>query len=228
MRVALCFSGQPRYLMQTYPYWRNCIIDRYSADVFVHTWKTPLDPAHNQWVSDTVVSLYNPVSFQFETPVEFDVSSYTDRIWPFRITPSAQFSQFTGVQRSQQLRHRHEAAQGFVYDVVVRARFDWYLKRVDFEKNNCVNTARTPTLDGHRFLWRDQQLVGISDQFAYGSSEIMTTYGDMVDNIYNLYHNERVDFCGELFLRAHLAYHNLPIKEHHFDNGIVRDWGVMP
>lgn len=228
MRVALCFSGQPRYLTQTYLYWRHCIIDRYAADVFVHTWKNPLDLSQDQFVQDTVISLYNPVAFQFETPVEFDVSSYTDRIWPFRITPSAQFSQFTGVQRSQQLRQRHEVAQNFKYDVVVRARFDWYLKRVDFQQNLCINTARTPTLDGHRFNWRGQQLIGISDQFAYGTSDLMTTYGNMVDNISHLYHNEAVDFCGELFLRAHLAYHNLDIKEHVFENGIVRDWGVMP
>lgn len=228
MKVALCFSGQPRYLAQTYTYWRDCIINRYNTDVFVHTWKNPVDLVHNQWVTDTVNSIYKPVAFQFESPIDFDVSSYKDRIWPYRISPSAQFSQFTGVQRTQRLRQYHEHSHGFKYDIVVRARFDWYLKSVDFELNNCINTARTPTLDGHRFQFRGHPLIGISDQFAYGSSDLMTVYGDMVDNIHNLYHNEGIDFCGELFLRAHLAYHNMPIKEHVFTNGIVRDWGVMP
>lgn len=228
MKVALCFSGQPRYLDKTYVYWQHCIIHRYNPDVFVHTWLSDSDASLNSWVKQTVQSLYNPVAASFETAPSFDVSSYTDRIWPFRITPQAQFSQFTGVQRSQQLRQRHEAAIGFEYDVVVRARFDWYLRSVDFEHNNCINTARTPTLDGHRFQFRGQQLIGISDQFAYGNSQLMTVYANMVDNIHNLYHNEGVDFCGELFLKAHLESHNITVKQHVFENGIVRDWGVMP
>jgi hypothetical protein len=194
----------------------------------VHTWKDAEDLRKNQWCRDTVISLYNPTAFAFETPPQFDVTSYRDRIWPYRITPAAQFSQFTGVQRSQLLRQRWERSHNFEYDIVVRARFDWYLASVDFELNNCINTARTPTLDGHRFQLRGQQLTGISDQFAYGNSRLMSIYGDMVDNIYNLYHNETVDFCGELFLKAHLTYHNIEVKQHVFQNGIVRDWGVMP
>ena len=228
MKVALCFSGQPRYLDQTHRYWRGSIIDRYNPDIFVHTWQDPTDSNRNQWIRHTVLSLYNPKSFAFETAPQFDVSSFRDRIWPHRILPAAQFSQFTGVQRSQQLRQQWEKANSFVYDVVVRARFDWYLAHVDFEINRFINTARTPTLDGHQFQFRGQQLTGISDQFAYGSSDLMTVYGDMVDNIHNLYHNETVDFCGELFLKAHLAYHNIDVKQHVFQNGIVRDWGVMP
>jgi len=158
----------------------------------------------------------------------FDVSTYTNRIWPHRVTPQAQFSQFEGIKRAQQLRQTQEQATGTPYDVVIRARFDWYLAHVNMETNACVNVARTPTLDGHIFTYDKTQLVGISDQFAYGSSQVMNVYAQVVDNIHALYHRHGVDFCGELFLRAHLHEHNVCIRECSWNNGIVRSWGIMP
>jgi hypothetical protein len=225
VRVALCLSGLPRFLNQTHEYWRRCIINAYHTDVFVHTW---ISATNNQSIQKTILQLYQPKAAEFATIPNFDVSSYKDRIWPHRITPAAQFSQFTGIQRVQMLRQNYEIQNRFEYDIVVRARFDWYLEKVDFEINNCVNIARTPTLDGHKFTYCGQQLVGISDQFAYGSSRVITVYGQLVDRIPHLYHNCGVDFCGELFLRAHCHEQNLPIKQHHWNHGIVRDWGVMP
>jgi hypothetical protein len=158
----------------------------------------------------------------------WDVTMYTDRIWPHRVTPQAQFSQFEGIKRAQMLRQSHEAATGITYDVVIRARFDWYLAQVNLEQNPCVNVARTPTLDGHMFTYDAAPLVGISDQFAYGTSATMDVYATIVDNIPHLYAQHGVDFCGELFLRAHLHEHHVCIKQHNWHNGIVRSWGIMP
>lgn len=228
MRVALCFSGLPRFLNQTYIYWHRSIVSKYQTDVFVHTWLDPFDQVKNSVVKQQVFGLFSPRMAQFEMPEIFDVSSYQERLWPHRITPQAQFSQFLGIKRAQQLRQKTETAFGFQYDIVVRARFDWYLEQIDFEQNPCVNVARTPTLDGHRFRYDQTPLVGISDQFAYGSSENMNIYSTIVDNIPNLYHNHQVDFCGELFLRAHLHENHMCIKQHELNNGIVRDWGIMP
>jgi hypothetical protein len=225
VKVALCLSGLPRFLNQTQAYWHQCIIDPYDADVFVHSWTEPT--AHSS-IQQTILQLYQPKAAEFGSIPQFDVSSYKDRIWPHRITPSAQFSQFSSIQRAQRLRQNYEKHHEFEYDIVVRARFDWYLEKVDFEINKCVNVPRTPTLDGHVFTYCEQQLVGISDQFAYGSSAAMTVYGNLVDRIPHLYHNCGVDFCGELFLRAHLHEQNLSIKQHRWNHGIVRDWGVMP
>ena len=56
----------------------------------------------------------------------------------------------------------------------------------------------------------------------------MSIYSELVDNMPILYKDYKIDFCGELFLKSHLLYHNIEVKEHKFINGIVRDWGVMP
>lgn len=229
MRVALCFSGLPRFIEQTHVYWKNSILDPYGPDVFVHCWKSGSD--HEDKLTETqITNLYQPKLFQHAHVPQFNVASYVERIWPHRITPQNQFSQFTGIKRSQQLRQQWEQQHNFVYDVVIRARFDWYLRHVQLEINHNVNVAHTPTLAGHVFHFHGLglDLVGINDQFAYGSSKTMTMYGKLVDNIPYLYHHHKIDFCGELFLKAHMEYHRITVKQHVWQNGIVRSTGIMP
>lgn len=226
MKVAVCFSGLPRFVQECAPYWHNCLLRVYDCDVFVHTWKQ--NTQQDAVTYALIQQLYAPVRMVQEPVPEFDVSPYTSRVWPHRVTPQAQFSQFEGIKRAQQLRQLQEVSTGRKYDVVVRARFDWYLKQVQFESNSCVNVARTPTLDGHVFTYDEIQLVGISDQFAYGASQVMDVYARIVDNMPSLYADHGVDFCGELFLRAHLHEHGVCIQQHVWQHGIVRSWGIMP
>lgn len=225
MKVAVCFSGLPRFIQECAPYWRNCLLQPYDCDVFVHTWSQHcVQDAHT---CNLIQQLYAPVRYQIEQVPKFDVSSYTHRIWPHRVSPQAQFSQFEGIRRAQHMRQMHEYVRGAKYDVVIRARFDWYLEKIKFTHNPCVNVARTPTLDGHTFTYDSVPLVGINDQFAYGTSRVMDVYATIVDNMPNLYHHHGVDFCGELFLRAHLHEHDVCICEHVWHNGIVRSWGIQ-
>jgi hypothetical protein len=226
MKVAVCFSGLPRFLLECIPYWRKCLLDTYDCDVFVHTWSQSV--SQDALTRQLIHHKYAPIRFKMESAPQFDVSSYTHRVWPHRVTPQAQFSQFEGIKRAQLLRQTQEQAQGYKYDVVIRARFDWYLAQVKLDINPCVNVAHTPTLNGHIFTYDHTQLLGISDQFAYGTSEVMDVYAHVVDNMPHLYHAHGVDFCGELFLRAHLHEHNMCIKQHVLNHGIVRSWGLMP
>jgi hypothetical protein len=226
MKVAVCFSGLPRFIQECAPYWRICLLEPYDCDVFVHTWRQ--SACQDAQTTQLIAHAYQPVRYQMDHVPEFDVTPYTTRIWPHRVTPQAQFSQFEGIRRVQQLRQLQEQVRGHKYDVVIRARFDWYLAQVDLEINPCVNVARTPTLDGHIFTYDQTQLVGISDQFAYGMSSTMDVYAGIVNNMHNLYVNHGVDFCGELFLRAHLHEHDVCIKQHVWQHGIVRSWGIMP
>lgn len=226
MKVAVCFSGLPRFIQECAGYWRKSLLEPYDCDVFVHTWSQNDSQDHNTY--NLVSQLYQPVRYQMDVMPEFDVGVYTERIWPHRVTPQAQFSQFEGIKRAQNLRQVQEKINHKLYDLVIRARFDWYISHINLEINPCVNVARTPTLDGHLFTYDTTQLVGINDQFAYGTSAVMDVYASIVDNIKNLYVNHGVDFCGELFLRAHLHEHRMCIKQHQWQNGIVRSWGIMP
>lgn len=198
----------------------------YNPDVFVHTWLPDGTSQHN--LNQAIQNLYNPRVIWIQKPQNFDVSLYKDRIWPHRTTPNNQISQYTSIKRSLNLCEQWSNSMGVEYDIVVRARFDWFLETVDFELNDSVNVAHTPTLSGHKFLWNNQIEIGISDQFAYGNPQVMKVYAQLVDNLPILYQDYRIDFCGELFLKAHLLYHKVSVAEHKWKNGIVRDDGIMP
>jgi hypothetical protein len=227
MKVAICFSGLPRFLAETLPYWRNSIIEPYKPSVFVHTWFGG-DSYQRQGLTNTLQSYYSPQSMWIQSPETFDTSLYTQRIAPFRTTAQNVISQFTSIQRSLQLCEQYETANNFQFDIVVRARFDWYLKEVVFEINNQINVALTPTLLNHRLTFQGLPYVGISDQFAYGSSDNMRLYGKLADNIPHLYRDHLLDFCGEILLKGHLLSCDLEVKEHRWQNGIVRPDGIMP
>ena len=228
MRVALCFSGLPRFVQQTHKHWQQSIIAPYDPDIFVHCWKTATTDFEQSLIQQSILDLYAPRAAIFATTPVYDTSSFTDRIWPHRITPQNQYSQFDGIKRSQLLRHAWEQQHDFEYDIVIRARFDWYVEKITFECNSAVNIAHTPTLDGHKFMFQQQPLVGINDQFAYGTSDVMLKYAGLVDNIHHLYHHCGVDFCGELLLKAHFYSQDVPVKQHVWNNGIVRSHGIFP
>lgn len=225
MKVALCFSGLPRYVIQTWSYWKQSVLDVYMPDVFVHTW---CDSDQSETLKSQLFSLYAPVSCVVSPPQPQDVSIYKERIWPHRTTPEGVLSQWFSVKHSLQQRKQHELLKGFTYDVVIRARFDWYLQKVDLEINDAWNIAHTPTLAGHKFKFRGQLLVGVNDQFGYGSSHTADVVSELFDQIPHLYQNEQVDFCSELFLKAHLCVNHIQIQEHKWNNGMVRWWGVNP
>lgn len=222
VRVALCFSGLPRFVFETHRYWKHCLLDVYKPDVFIHTWQTTEFDPNNFW------SLYNPRVLTWETPKQYDVSLYKERIWAYRTVPQNQVAQYTGIKRAIQSALEYQNALGFEYDVIIRARFDWFLAHVDLELNSCVNVAHTPGLNGHRFKFMGEEHLGISDQFAYGSAKTMAVYSQLVDNMPLLYTDYGVDFCGELFLKSHLLLNNIEVKQHHWHNGIVRPTGIMP
>jgi hypothetical protein len=226
MKVALCFSGLPRFLHETLPYWKKSILDVYSPDVFVHVWKNQDHSDLN--VKNFIMDAYAPKAMVQQPPKTFDVSIYNERIWPHRTTPQNQLSQYYGIWRSQTLRQEYENHLDRRYDIVIRSRFDWFLENVNLEVNNCINVAHTPTLCNHRFMWEGGEYVGINDQFAYGSSGNMTLYGNLINNLPFLYSQKQIDFCGELFLKSHLLFHNIPVKEHNWNNGIVRQTHIMP
>ena len=88
MKVALCISGQPRYLEEGYAQINKSILQRYSPDVFVHTWwdnsmsnkkmELPSTLSYGRtyyWRENTIdliKKFYNPVVFLYEPQIIFN------------------------------------------------------------------------------------------------------------------------------------------------------------
>jgi hypothetical protein len=90
MRIAICFSGQPRFIEECYPGIKSNIIDsngNHEIDIFVHTWFSPDITGkvlyHNLFSSfsgnakikensiDRIKELYNPKEIRVESPLNF-------------------------------------------------------------------------------------------------------------------------------------------------------------
>lgn len=80
MKIALCLYGQPRSFEKGYETIKKYIIDKFTADVFFHTWETDTKYEVSPWRTDidtksvktkSVVDLYQPKSFLIEKSMNF-------------------------------------------------------------------------------------------------------------------------------------------------------------
>ena len=151
MKVALCFSGQPRYLEEGFRHINKNILQKYSPDVFVHTWwddsmshkKMELPAALSYgrtyyWKENTldlIKKLYNPVIFLHEPQITFDTFSDVN----YQLArPSNVHSMFFSLQKSNQLKIKYEKENSFLYSILNREE---NMKNKTGEKNNKPNSV---------------------------------------------------------------------------------------
>jgi hypothetical protein len=220
MKVALCISGQPRNVQYTYPYIYENLIEPNNADVFIHSWISedivgkPFINSGNfiasniipQNIDQIILDLYNPKKYIFEPQKYFDGSRYEERKYP-GIKPENSISQRYSVFESINL------ALPYQYDCIIRIRFDWGIQIpvevVDFELSalNCPDDSPHDN--------------SINDQFGFGNSKVMSHYGDLYNNMDNLY-NRNIPFCDEILLYHHMMERNIPMNLIHIPYQIIR------
>jgi hypothetical protein len=202
-RVAVCFAGLPRLQQSTVAKWQQFITD-YSADVFVHTWQEP-SSIRSQTVAKIAES-FEPKQLLIEPVKQFNTARFNERIWPHRSQPGNVISMWYSIKRSIGL-----ALDWDQYDIVCRARFDWWCESIELENNDGLTVPDDPGLSGHHFTYRGAHFIAHNDQFGYGSPDVMQAYATTFDRIPWLYSDDGVDFCSELFLTANMISYNIPV-----------------
>lgn len=208
MKIALCFSGQPRSVEETFPYIEEHILTPFSPDVFAHVWYDTTwtgkrlvsaggviasNPMPND-VIQKIQTLYNPKRLFIDAPKEFDEKEYNTRKFP-QIKPQNSLSQRYSIQKSFELLDGQ-------YDVVIRMRFDWAIQ----------TTIELPKVFGKILMPNDcLHEDGVNDQFAIGPTHLMKIYCNLYDNIDRLFYNDGVVFCDEILLYRHLKQYNVPM-----------------
>jgi len=151
MRVAVCISGQLRFVEKTYPHIYQHVILPNNADVFVHAWYDErklmtecIDPTRNRALEPTirekVIELYKPKKAFFEPPRDFS-KSYSNVKVPMswitavkggsleqsknHIVYSA-YSMWYSIYKCNELKEEYAQEHGIHYDYVIRMRFDAY------------------------------------------------------------------------------------------------------
>jgi hypothetical protein len=192
MKIALCFSGQPRGLSVAYEYYKRSLLSVYDVDVFCHSWSSDLD--------QQILDLYNPKDYIFE-PVKFDenddkkyVNTPNPDKWPPRFTLSA----FYSINESKKMFQ----SAGINYDWVIKTRYDYALNvkipfdQLDKKKLYIPNCRMVP-----------ERNFG-NDQFAFSSELVMSKYMSTYENL-DIYYSRGTQMIGEEMLKANLIHNDL-------------------
>jgi len=195
MKIALCFSGQPRSFKEGYKYYKKNLLNKYDVDIFMHTWTSKYD--------DAIIKLYKPKLYIFEETLKADFDSrYTNtpnpEKWPPRFTVAALYS----MSRVLDLKMTCEKENEFTYDWVIKTRTDYALNLVlPFDK-----------LDPNKLYIPDCRMVPTrdfgNDQFAFGSSDIMNKRMSVFNNI-DYFYTKGVQMIGEDMASAQMKLNGL-------------------
>jgi hypothetical protein len=174
MKIAVCFSGQVRTGVETFPVLRKFFGNLFSdIDFFIHTWT---NNSISKWALDNrdpsiayaifpadgleeIKVLYKPKSM-----IVNDLPVYNKKITDERrIKFSSVNPMFSSIYESNKLKTQYEHDHGFTYDIVLRLRFDQIFdinntlsKEIDYflrrSFNDHLNLNRLSTCDYHNKL----------------------------------------------------------------------------
>jgi hypothetical protein len=224
MKIALCLSGQPRFIEEAFPCIQKNIIEcNGNIDIFLHCWfdveeagkrfSNTSDTTREQGngvIKDNTIellkSLYRPVSISAEPQVDFshrvkpEYTAARDKTNPF-----ATFSMWESIARCNNLKTLHETKNGFTYDVVVKARFDLKIETaltiVAFDKSSLHTSGHNP----------NQNLV--EDILFFASSNVMNQVTELPDLLDGHFHKINI-WNNEQLLHTHCVYKKIPVVRH--------------
>lgn len=220
MKLAFCFSGQPRDVRNTIENIKDSWSKNHDVDFFYHSWRSNKDVAfRNDAPSDTysenifeyIDRVLNPVDCLIETPIFFK-KRYNDSVhWPcyhpvFNLNPDQNIqSMFYSMKCCNELKSKYEQKNNFVYGAVVKCRFDYIFSKeynlIDFDLN-CLHT-KNDCMHTH---------YAINDHIALSNSKNMDIYCSLFDSLEEHYNNG-VEFNPEVILGYHVAVNGLQVSK---------------
>jgi hypothetical protein len=208
MKVAVCFSGQPRNVARGYEYLAKNLLEVNDCDVYAHTWWAdpgsvfsnngqPLNaPVSTRYMKE-IIDLYRPMGFVAgPLPKSFADKNVKSRA-PYT-PPVNMYGMFYSMMVSNSLILHKK------YDCVVRTRFDWALKR----------PLQLDTFD-MAHVWHPQGCAhkdGIVDHFGFSSPENMNVYCSTFHGLDGLAETD-VMFTGETLLKKWLEMNDRSMQE---------------
>lgn len=175
MKIAICLSGHIRTWKKCYESWKliwenipNC-----EVDFFIHTWNenySRINLANTQLSKidkkeiDELISIINPKEFIIETPKKI-----LHLNGPSSLRVEKYLSQYYGVMKCARLKKNYEIKNDFIYDVVIRSRFDLYFKESIL--NNDFIELNYKTIYGFHYVYNwDARSFRFGDIFFYSDS----------------------------------------------------------
>lgn len=217
MKIAVCISGSTKHINSSL-----ISIERlksiYDIDVFIHTWRISDFNKFNECSGSKNTSFYCPLEIiKAYNPVKFIIEDYSDAYEYFKnkmedynyntyyndsIGP---LSMFYSMYNCNLIKNSYYKK----YDMNIRMRFDSKI-------NSDIQILEK--LD-KSFLHIPQEMDynGIHDQFAFGNTELMNMYCNVINDIEK---TDRSVYHPEKILYECLTYNSVPINRFAFSVGI--------
>lgn len=201
MKIAICLSGQPRFLKKCIPSLKKHLLEKNEADLFIHTWwdsslvnehfDSSIPYQHGRvgvFERDVPELIYelNPTLFIIEKPFNFNseglISAPTANV-------SSLLSNFYSQQKSIELKRQFENDHDFIYDAVLRTRIDmYYYDSIDiksvFRKNCFLLNAEWQT--ERQYMIQGLGDYTMDDNFVIAESKLIDIYGETYSNFRSL------------------------------------------
>lgn len=217
MRIALCLSGQPRFIKLGYQFIKKYLLDNNNnIDIFLHAWYNPLDvdkpynsaqlysSGHVGYVEkDTdlfLVDNFKPKKYIIEPQIDF--SEYSKNL-PNHQNAKKEImcSIFYSIFKSNELKKKYELENNFNYDLVVRTRYDLaYFDNINFfdymDNLNKIHVLKNYQEDQDMF---NSSCNPMPDIFSFSNSKNMDIFSSVFPNMKQISENLDIPF-GERYL----------------------------
>lgn len=214
MKIALCFSGQPRTFEECFSYVKENLIESNPQHEF------DLIASFN---SDSELSWASEYDFKALEVIDFnkDINlpnlTYQDNKYTINYPPRAKvtFYQLFGIKQVNELRKSYELKNNIQYDYIVRMRPDFkFLTEVDLS-NLTSDKIYIPVEHDH---------FGYNDRFAIGSRNLMDVYMSRLD-FWMEQHPEIINYTThvETNLKIWLILNNIGIERIPFSYCMSRE-----
>lgn len=233
MKVAICYSGQPRNCSSTYQNHKKYLYDFFKANnietfTFAHFWSSlqkddTLSQTRINYDNDNVEvfrDLWRPIKLLEEKQRMFENNYIPDPRFPHPVQNI--FSMFYSIYKSWELASQFQTEQSLYFDLVIRIRSDLYFQGKPFNARqiNKLNSIYIIS-DSYRHT-----SYSVGDIFAIGPSHCMKIYMNLYNNLDKMI-TKGAAVNPECLLGYWLQYCSVPVSFVPLNHILFRDVGSM-
>ena len=238
MKVALCWSGQPRVIDIGYQKLKNALLDHNDVDVFVHTWfddenlstesVIPGREGHqiNPHAIDQIIHLYKPKAISVEKPKtwnrQFEYPQKTfekAHTWALEIPGDNPIEKATGYLDNTTHCMWYSILMSNItkerYATESNTHYDWVIRnRFDYGPHVTIEFMEPPEDDSAVYYQHnpDHPDGMVGDWYAMGSTNAMNVYSGLFNCLGQLVRQSNKEdgyWCNELILKHHLKNNSI-------------------
>ena len=220
-RIAVCISGRARMARRSMELVRD-LAENYVIMVFMHFWEESPNTRLQSWsralVTDSDIMLlrshagrsnrfrYMQERFSVLEPKFEEYRKTIKEAAFFNRCDVGILSMYYSMNQADVLRQEYEQATNTKFDCVIRARFDSQPEQSFDPHKYDMDFLHIPS--------PEHDCGGINDRFAFGGSEVMSTYSSVYHHIKE--YAEKVGYQPEAILKSHLTKNNVRIRRPDF------------